>query len=177
MQRNAKEHTDRMVSIGGPHVQPVLIGAIKVLIALLGLVALVCQVWALPWLAARFALEDPSHAYLRYPYLVVAIALFVCLEVVLAAMWQLLTMVARGVVFSTRAKRLVDIVIWAAVAAGVMVAGLCIYGVIASAGPPLFAVVLLISLTAILCFVLLMVVMRALLAVATAQRDELEAVI
>ncbi|MCI1219386.1 MAG: DUF2975 domain-containing protein [Bifidobacterium sp.] len=159
------------------HSHPLLISTIKGLIVLLGFVSLVCQVWGLPSLAAEIAVEDPPHAYLRYPYLAVSIALIVCFEIVLVAMWQLLTMVARGVVFSARARRLVNIVIWAAIVAEVLFAGLWIHGLMVSAGPPLLAVVLLIALIVVLCFILLMVVMRTLLSAATAQRDELEAVV
>jgi hypothetical protein len=152
-----------------------LVPFIKALIAAALLVLVVVQVWLLPVMAADTVRSAPEFAALRIPVLVAAITLVAAAEIVLVCLWPLLSRVARQRIFERAALRWVDGMIGAAGLA--TVACLTIAGIATgvSAGP--YTLWSLVAAAAGLGVCLVIVVLRALLVEATADRTELQSVI
>ena len=98
-------------------------------------------------------------------------------DVALIAIWRLLSLTASSSVFSDAAFRWVGLIIGCISFDTALVIGLLAHNLIASLGPPILAIALLTLTVVGTALTLLMIVMRGLLAAATAQREELEAVI
>lgn len=155
-----------------------VLGVLKGIIAILQCVGIAAQLWLLPEISDEYAVQDPTHAYLRVPYLIVTVLIIVCFEVALVALWQLLSKAGRGSVFSDGSFRWVDVIIVSACAATVLTGGLLIHaGLVVQLGPLGLLLALLVFVIIEVAFILLMVVMRNLLVTATQQHGELEAVI
>ena len=137
---------------------------------------LVFQTLSLPGQFAYMAREDPDFAYLRWPLTAVAAFTVFCVQVVVIATWRLLGLVQDGRIFSEVAFVWVDAILWAIVAAWVVLAGLFLFVVLNADDPGGPMLLLLIVLTVAVAG-LLMVVMRALLRQAAALRSDMEAVI
>ena len=159
------------------HPHPAVILVLKALMALLLAIAAAIQIWLLPAISADFAADAPEFAYLRIPYLIVCELLMVGFDAALIAIWRLLSLVASSSVFSDAAFRWVGLIIGCIGLDTVLVIGLLAHNLIASLGPPILAIALTILTVVGTALTLLMIVMRGLLAAATAQREELEAVI
>lgn len=160
-----------------PQTHPVAIRMLKALIALLLAIAAAIQIWLLPAIAAEFAADAPEFAYLHWPYLIVCELLMVGFDVALIAIWRLLSLTASSSVFSDAAFRWVGLIIGCISFDTTLVIGLLAHNLIASLGPPILVIALTILTVVGTALTLLMIVMRGLLAAATAQREELEAVI
>ena len=132
----------------------------------------------LPMLAAEEGRIFPEVAYLVVPYSVAAILFIGCGQVALLAVWRLLSLVDRGVIFTRRALRWVDVITACAAVATVLSAGVWIHmlGFVPGGGGPT-VYFLAACVAGGLAFVLLMVVMRGLLESAIADRTELDEVI
>lgn len=159
------------------HPHPAVILVLKSLMVLLLVFAAAIQIWLLPAISADFAADAPEFAYLRIPYLIVCELLMVGFDVALIAIWRLLSLTASSSVFSDAAFRWVGLIIGCIGFDTVLVIGLLVHNLIASLGPPILAIALLTLTVVGVALTLLMVVMRGLLTAATAQREELEAVI
>jgi len=159
------------------HPHPAVILVLKSLMVLLLVFAAAIQIWLLPAISADFAADAPEFAYLRIPYLIVCELLMVGFDVALIAIWRLLSLVASSSVFSDAAFRWVGLIIGCIGFDTVLVIGLLAHNLIASLGPPILAIALLTLTVVGVALTLLMIVMRGLLTAATAQREELEAVI
>lgn len=159
------------------HPHPAVILVLKSLMVLLLAFAAAIQIWLLPAISAGFAADAPEFAYLRIPYLIVCELLMVGFDAALIAIWRLLSLVASSSVFSHTAFRWVGLIIGCIGFDTVLVIGLLAHNLIASLGPPILAIALLTLTVVGVALTLLMVVMRGLLTAATAQREELEAVI
>jgi len=115
---------------------------------------------------------DPEVLALRAPLVVIIVLGIVTTQVVMVCVWQLLTMVRRGTVFSHAAFRYVDIVIGAIAAASLLMFTL---GVVLAPGESAAPeVVLLIGGAALVIagIALVVLVMRTLLAQAVARDAE-----
>ncbi|WP_027930063.1 DUF2975 domain-containing protein [Amycolatopsis thermoflava] len=145
------------------------------LVALFGILVLF-QVMSLPGQFAHMAREDPEMAYLRWPATAVTVFWVLCVQVVIVAMWRLLTMVRKDRIFSEASMRWVNVIV-GAIAAGwaVLVAVFLYVGV--NADDPGLPLVLFLLVVGVAVVGLLMVVMRALLRQATTLRTDMEAVI
>ncbi|MGW4589800.1 DUF2975 domain-containing protein [Amycolatopsis thermoflava] len=145
------------------------------LVALFGILVLF-QVMSLPGQFAHMAREDPEMAYLRWPATAVTVFWVLCVQVVIVAMWRLLTMVRTDRIFSEASMRWVNVIV-GAIAAGwtVLVAVFLYVGV--NADDPGLPLVLFLLVVGVAVVGLLMVVMRALLRQATTLRTDMEAVI
>ncbi|GAA1311596.1 DUF2975 domain-containing protein [Pseudonocardia xinjiangensis] len=131
---------------------------------------------SLPGQFAHMAEESPDLAYLRWPLTAVTVFWVVCVQVVIVATWKLLTMVKKDRIFSDASLVWVDAIVWAIVAAWVVLLGVFLYFGFKADDPGL-PVLLFLMLTGIAVVGLLMVVMRALLRQATTLRTDMEAVI
>ena len=155
-----------------------VIVVLKIIIVLIALVLLSTQIVFLPLLAEASAENYRALAYLRVPYLILAIGILCCFEVVLGALWRLLSMTDEGRVFNRRAFRWVDVIIWAAGVSALLTGVLLVHhALIVEAGPLLLSLSLAVVFMAEIGGALLVSVMRSLLVVAISQHDELETVI
>lgn len=78
------------------------------------------QAVIVPLLAIDLKEADPAAAPLQVPVALILVLGIVSLQVTIVCVWRLLTMVARGTVFSAAAFRYVDTIIGAACAAAVL---------------------------------------------------------
>ena len=128
----------------------------------------------LPVFASETGRIFPEVAYLVVPYSVAGILAIGCGQVALLALWRLLSLVDRGVIFTRRALRWVDVITACAAVATVLSAGVWIHmlGFVPGGGPMIYYLGACVA--GGLAFVLLMVVMRGLLKSAIADRTELD---
>ncbi|MGN0102305.1 MAG: DUF2975 domain-containing protein [Dietzia sp.] len=149
---------------------------LRICLVVLFAVLVLLEVMSLPGQVAHMAETNPDSAHLRWPLTAVSIFLVVCIQVVVVATWKLLSLVESDRIFTEASLIWVDVILWAIVAAWVvLVSVLGLVGFTADdPGLPLllFVVVVIITVAA-----LLMVVMRALLRQATGLRSEMDTVI
>lgn len=149
---------------------------LRICLVVLFAVLVLLEVMSLPGQFAHMAETNPDSAHLRWPLTAVSIFLVVCIQVVVVATWKLLSLVESDRIFTEASLIWVDVILWAIVAAWVvLVSVLGLVGFTADdPGLPLllFVVVVIITVAA-----LLMVVMRALLRQATGLRSEMDTVI
>jgi hypothetical protein len=150
---------------------------LRVALVVLLLGTVVVQVFV-PSYASQEGRSVPEVAYLVVPYSLAAILFIGCGQVALLAVWRLLSLVDRGVIFTRRAVRWVDLITACAAVATILSAGVLIHmlGFVPGGGGPT-ALYVAASVVGGLAFVLLMVVMRGLLESAVADRTELDEVI
>lgn len=156
---------------------PKLIFPLRAVLILLALGLLLAQVLT-PFVATEVGIENPEVRHLVIPYSVVGVLTLAAVQFSLVMIWRLLSMVGRGDIFTSRALPWVD-----AIASSIAVAAFlpcCVMvhllffvgvggpGVVLGLGACMFGGIAL-------C--LLIVVMRALLTTATANRNELDEVI
>ncbi|MGW4498744.1 DUF2975 domain-containing protein [Micromonospora sp. NPDC004336] len=149
---------------------------LRVFLVLLFGILVMLQTFSLPGQFAHMAEESPDQAYLRWPMTAVAVFWVLCVQVVIVATWKLLTLVRNDRIFSDASLRWVDAIVWAIVAAWVVLLGVFLFVGFRASDPglPLLLFLLLVGVAAL---GLLMVVMRALLRQATTLRTDMEAVI
>ncbi|MCT2059055.1 DUF2975 domain-containing protein [Dietzia cinnamea] len=149
---------------------------LRICLVVLFAVLVLLEVMSLPGQFAHMAETNPDSAHLRWPLTAVSIFLVVCIQVVVIATWKLLSLVESDRIFTEASLIWVDLILWAIVAAWVvLVSVLGLVGFTADdPGLPLllFVVVVIITVAA-----LLMVVMRALLRQATGLRSEMDTVV
>jgi hypothetical protein len=149
-----------------------LVPALRVALAGLLIGSVFVQAVIVPLLAIDLKEAEPKAAHLQVPVAVILILGIVCIQVTLVCVWRLLTMVARGTVFSPAAFRYVDTIIAAASAAALL--GLILGFVLAPGEPVAPGVVLLIGGGAVAAggIGLLVFVLRSLLAQAISRDAE-----
>jgi hypothetical protein len=152
------------------------VALLRVFLVVLFGVLVLFQVMSLPGQFAYMAQEDPEHAYLRWPATAVTVFWVLCIQLVIVCTWKLLTLVQNDRIFSEASLMWVNAIVWAILAAWVVLVGVFLYiGFNADdPGLPLLLFLMVIGVTAL---GLLMVVMRALLRQATTLRTDMEAVI
>ncbi|WP_280837736.1 DUF2975 domain-containing protein [Micromonospora sp. A200] len=149
---------------------------LRVFLVLLFGILVMFQTFSLPGQFAHMAQESPDQAYLRWPMTAVSVFWLLCIQVVIVATWKLLTLVKNDRIFSDAALAWVDAIVWAIVAAWVVLLGVFLY-VGFNASDPGLPLLLFLMLVGVAVLGLLMVVMRALLRQATTLRTDMEAVI
>lgn len=152
------------------------VNPLRVLLVVAFAVLVAFQVAILPKSFATLAAKWPEGAHLRWPMLAVSVLVLLCVQVVIICTWRLLTMVRDDRIFSEESLGWVDTIVWAMVAAWLLVLGALIYSVLRSTGPGMQIALLLVQLGGSV-LVWLMLVMRALLRQATALRTDMDAVI
>lgn len=150
--------------------------ALKILLVALVLILLVCQIWLIPNAAWVTGMVYPEVAYLEVPGIIVAVLFLVCVQVALACVWQLLTLVQVGVIFSRRSFIYVDtIIVLICIATAIAIAafvGLIVLQIGSSA-----VIVCLLGSVLGLGSALLMLVMRGLIHKATQLEQDLAEVV
>lgn len=156
-----------------------VITALRALIVILGLAGLFAQTRIVPFIARGLA-SDADRPEIAVPYAFCGILTIACGQVVLVAIWALLSRVRRDAIFSERAYRWVDVILAAGITATATLLALAVH-VAVVVEPPLDAPGLTaFAFGAVVCaaaFVLLMIVMRGLLRSATGLRSELAEVV
>jgi hypothetical protein len=152
------------------------VAALRVFLVLLFGILVVFQVMSLPGQFRYMAEESPELAYLRWPLTAISVFWVLCVQVVIVATWRLLTLVKNDRIFTDAALAWVDAIVWAIVAAWVVLLGVWLY-IGFRADDPGLPLLLFLMLVGIAVLGLLMVVMRALLRQATTLRTDMEAVI
>ena len=150
--------------------------ALRALLVVLFGVLLLFQVMSVPGQFAAMAREHPDQAHLRWPLTAVFVFWLLCVEVVVACTWRLLTLVTRDRIFTDDALPWVDAIVAAVGAAWVVLVGFFLWVGLGADDPGL--PLLLFLVTVVVTVVgLLLLVLRALLRQATGLRTDLEAVI
>ncbi|MGC5311238.1 DUF2975 domain-containing protein [Micromonospora zamorensis] len=139
-------------------------------------VLVVFQTLSLPGQFAYMAQESPEDAYLRWPATAVTVFWVLCVQVVIVATWQLLSLVKNDRIFTEASLKWVDAIVWAIAAGWVVLVGVFLY-VGFNADDPGVPLLLFLLTVGVSVLGLLMVVMRALLRQATTLRTDMEAVI
>ena len=149
---------------------------LRVFLILLFGVLVVFQTLSLPGQFRHLAEENPDDAALRWPATIIAVFWVLCIQVVVVAIWRLLSMVQEDRIFSEASFKWVNAIIAAIGAAWVVLVGVfLLVGFNADdPGPVMLLLLLLVGVTVV---GLLMVVMRALLRQATTLRTDLDGVI
>ena len=80
-------------------------------------VLVVFQTLSLPGQFAYMAQESPEDAYLRWPATIVTVFWVLCVQVVIVATWQLLSLVKNDRIFTEASLKWVDAIVWAIAAA------------------------------------------------------------
>ncbi|WP_307849134.1 DUF2975 domain-containing protein [Micromonospora sp. U56] len=149
---------------------------LRVFLVLLFGILVMFQTFSLPGQFAHMAQESPDQAYLRWPLTAVSVFWLLCIQVVIVSTWKLLTLVKNDRIFSDASLAWVDAIVWAIVAAWVVLLGVFLYVGFRASDPGL-PLLLFLMLVGVAVLGLLMVVMRALLRQATTLRTDMEAVI
>ena len=153
-----------------------LVGVLRVLLGTVFTALVVAQVFVLPVMSGRWVEDSPELLALRWPLLTVSVLELLCVQVVVACTWRLLTMVRNDRIFSEDALVWVNTIVGAIVVAWVLLLAAFVY-VVGLWGLPGLLAALFLMLVAWAVLGLLMVVMRALLRQATVLRTDMEAVI
>ncbi|WP_037306264.1 DUF2975 domain-containing protein [Amycolatopsis orientalis] len=152
------------------------VAPLRVFLVLLFGILVLFQTMSLPGQFAHMARQDPEMAYLRWPATAVSVFWVLCVQVVVVATWQLLTLVKKDRIFTEASLRWVDAIVWAILAGWLVLAGVFLY-VGFNADDPGLPLLLFLALIGVAVLGLLMVVMRTLLKQATTLRSDLEQVI
>ncbi len=139
-------------------------------------ILVVFQTVSLPGQFAYMAEQSPDLAYLRWPMTAVSVFWVLCTQVVIVSTWKLLTLVRNDRIFRDASLVWVDAIVWAIIAAWVVLLGVFLYVGFKASGPGL-PILLFLMVVGVAVLGLLMVVMRALLRQATTLRTDMEAVI
>jgi hypothetical protein len=153
-----------------------VVAPLRVFLVVLFGVLVMLQTFSLPGQFRYMAQESPESAYLRWPLTAVSVFWVLCVQVVVVATWQLLTLVKNDRIFSDASLAWVDAIVWAILAAWVVLVGVFLY-VGFRADDPGLPLLLFLMVVGVTVLGLLMVVMRALLRQATTLRTDMEAVI
>jgi hypothetical protein len=153
-----------------------VVAPLRVFLVVLFGVLVMLQTFSLPGQFRYMAQESPESAYLRWPLTAVSVFWVLCVQVVVVATWQLLTLVKNDRIFSDASLAWVDVIVWAILGAWAVLVGVFLYAGFRADDPglPLLLFLMVVGVTVL---GLLMVVMRALLRQATTLRTDMEAVI
>jgi Protein of unknown function (DUF2975) len=153
-----------------------VVAALRVFLVLLFAILVVFQTLSLPGQFRSMAREHPELAYLRWPATAVTVFWLLCVEVVIVAIWQLLTLVRKDRIFTGKSLVWVDAIMWAIAAGWLVLLGAGGY-VAFNADDPALPLILMLTGAGVTVIGLLVVVLRALLRQATTLRSDMEAVI
>lgn len=153
------------------------IAALKVLIAVLIALLIVCQALIIPVVAQQTALEYPELAHLRVPGIIITVAFLVCVQVALVCVWRLLTLVRAASIFSETSFAYVNVILGSVVAATILILGSFITLAAVNAVPPTAAIMCIFGIVVGAGLALLIVVLRGLLRKASQLEHDLSEVV
>jgi len=142
--------------------------ALRVVIALALAGSLLVQIVMMPVIWADL---EGAEQWMRIAFIVLLVLFIVTLQVSAVCIWQLLTMVRRGSVFSSAAFRYVDVIIGAVATASVVIFLIAVLLAPGDAAPGIVGLICGASLVTA-GIALLVLVMRMLLAQAVARETE-----
>ncbi|PRX99716.1 DUF2975 domain-containing protein [Allonocardiopsis opalescens] len=148
------------------------------------LMGLFGQFVVIPGTAAGEVERFPPYAPLEVPYVTLAVIGVACVQVALIAVWQLLGMVGRDAIFTSRAFLWVDVIIGATVVATLLTGGVTVHLFFADIPSPADGMDLLSAFLAAamttgggVALTMLLVLMRGLLRKATDLQTEISEVV
>lgn len=154
-----------------------LVSSLRVALVVLAGLLLLGQV-VVPVVASETAGDFPEVAHLVVPYSVVAILALLALQVALVGVWRLLSLAAQDEVFTEPAGGWTTLVAGCVAVATALACGTFAHLLLVErVGGPSIAIGFAVSLVGGSAAVLVLVVLRALLGAATADRRELAEVI
>jgi hypothetical protein len=103
------------------------VALLRVFLVVLFGVLVLFQVMSLPGQFAYMAQEDPEHAYLRWPATAVTVFWVLCIQLVIVSTWKLLSLVQNDRIFSEASLMWVNAIVWAVLAAWVVLVGVFLY--------------------------------------------------
>ena len=139
-------------------------------------VLILLQTLSIPGQFAHMAQENPDAAHLRWPLTAVFIFWVLCVQIVLVAIWKLLTLVTSNRIFTQVSMTWVNTIMWA-IGAGWAVLLIVFLVVGFNADDPGLPILLFTWFVGVTVLGLLMIVMRALLRQATTLQTDLDEVI
>lgn len=149
---------------------------LRLLLVLLFLGLVVAQTLIVPGSVAYRASENPDFAQSRWLVLAFCVIELLCVQLVIVAIWRLLSLVTRDRIFDESAFRWVDVILGSMAVAWLLLAAVFVY-VCSIADDPGVLVLMFGMLLVGAVLIFLMLVMRALLRQATTLRVDMEAVI
>lgn len=152
------------------------VAPLKVFLVLLFGILVVFQTLSLPGKFAYMATRSPAHADERWPLTALAAFWILCVQIVIVSTWKLLTLVQKDRIFSDASTVWVSAILWAIVAAWVVLMGVFVF-VLTQADDPGAPMLLLLVSILVTALGLLMLIMRELLRQATRLRDDMESMI
>lgn len=155
----------------------VLVTLLRILLGMLFAALVVGQVMSVPGQFAHMAQESPELAYLKWPLTAFGVLELLCMEVVVVCTWKLLALVKDDRIFSERSMVWVDAIVWAIVAAWILLFVVFAYFAVTRGIDPGLPMLVMVILVAGAALALLMVVLRTLLHQATRLRTDMEGVI
>ncbi|MEV7646428.1 DUF2975 domain-containing protein [Arthrobacter sp. NPDC089319] len=150
--------------------------ALRILLVVAFALLLLFQVMSLPGQFAHMAAESPQLAYLQWPLTVFSIVELLCVQAVIVSTWKLLTLVKHDRIFSKASLAWVDVIVWAVVAAWILLLGVFLF-VGFNADDPGMPLLMFLFVVAGAVLGLLLVVLRAVLRQAITLRTDMDAVI
>lgn len=151
--------------------------AIRMIIVFFMLLSLFGQVVIIPFLASENAEAAPDLAHLELVGIIGCIAVVACVQVALACMWRLLTLVSREAIFDPKAFAVVDVMVGSFFVLAVLAVGSQFVLGFGGAGHPSLLLLATVTFFGALGLGCLMLVMKELLRKATTFAQDLEEVI
>ncbi|TFD57661.1 DUF2975 domain-containing protein [Cryobacterium suzukii] len=150
---------------------------LKTLILALIALLLACQVFVIPAVAQQMVEKSPQLGYLQVPGIVVTVGFLLCVQVALACVWRLLSLVRASIIFRENAFRYVNIILGIVALATLLILGSFITLAVAGVASP--SVIMLCSLGIVVGsgLALMIVVMRGLLRKASQLERDLAEVV
>jgi hypothetical protein len=149
---------------------------LKLFLVVLFLALIPFEIFSLPGQFAYMAKENPDQAYLRWPFTVITVFWVLCVQAIVVSTWKLLGMVEKDRIFSESAFAWVDAIVAAIAAGWIVLLGVFVY-VGFKADDPGVLVLMFLTLIGTAVVGLLMLVMRALLRLATNLQTDMEGVL
>lgn len=158
--------------------QKYLIRSLQALLIILLLLLLGLQIVIIPLMAEEYALMFPEVDYLKVPFTILLDLVLLCVQVIILAVFPLLSMVEKDRIFSEKSFKYVSVIIGSLTVMGTILLGILLYlNYFLQANPPGVAIGLALGILVSFASAILMAVMQGLLKKAYDLKKDMEAVI